>query len=248
MDLLIFLIPLSFMMGFVSSISGGGGVFGVPALLAFGVPPVNALVLNRASDLGHIVGSLKNYMNVGEFDYRLGMIAIPPILVGAFIGANLIVGVEEVLLNKIILCAVMVGVFLLLYPFKPKENKEKPYWLSGVAALFVLGLWDGAFAMAGGTFGVLIFVFLFHQSYLSAKGVLTFAAVPETIMTVVILYMNSTVQLPEVSVMFVASILGAFIGSKLAIKKGARFMKYAMAAMALVMASKVLLIDVLEII
>ena len=42
MDFIIFLIPLSFIMGFVNSIAGGGGVFGVPALIALGMPPVYA--------------------------------------------------------------------------------------------------------------------------------------------------------------------------------------------------------------
>ncbi len=248
MDLLVFLIPLSFIMGFVSSISGGGGVFGVPALIAFGVPPINALALNRISDLGNIAGSLRHYMQVDGFDRKLGFIAIPPILLGAFIGANLIVGIDEVLLNKIILVAVIIGVFLLLYPFKTKKNNVKSPLVLGMSALFVLGLWDGAFAMAGGTFGVLIFVLVFHQSYLSAKGVLTFAAVPETLMSAIILYSHSNIYILEAVVMFSSAVLGAFIGSKIAIRKGARFIRYAMAIMAIVMVLKVLFIDVLNVI
>ncbi|MCB1563876.1 MAG: TSUP family transporter [Alphaproteobacteria bacterium] len=247
MDSLIFLIPLSFVMGFVNSIAGGGGVLGVPSMIAIGIPPINALALNRISDTGNIVGSLNNYMRVDNFDRKLGLIAIPPIIIGAFIGANLIVGIEKELLNKIIVGAVMIGVFFLVYPFNFREEKAKPHIAIGIIALLLLGLWDGAFAMAGGTFGVLIFVLLFHKSFLSAKGVMTFAAIPETLMSATILYLHSSVKLDQMAVMFLAAVVGAFVGSKIAIKKGSRFIRYAMAAMAIVMVSKILLFDVLMI-
>ena len=99
----------SFIMGFVNSIAGGGGVFGVPAMLAIGLPPVNALTLNRISDIGNIVGSLRNYKKVDGFDARLAYLAVPPILIGAFVGANFITGLSEETLNQIVLGAVCVG-------------------------------------------------------------------------------------------------------------------------------------------
>lgn len=155
MDPLIFLLILSFMMGFVNSITGGGGVFGVPAMIAFGLPPVDVLALNRISDLGNITGSLRNYMKVEGFDKKLAMIAIPPIICGALIGANFIVRIDEEFLDPIIIGAVLIAVVLILYPFKPKEVKADPKWILGIIALLLLGLWEGAFALAGGTFGVL---------------------------------------------------------------------------------------------
>ena len=72
------IIPLSFLMGFVNAISGGGGVFGVPAMLAMGLPPVNALALNRISDFGYLIGSLRNYMRLPEFQWKLALAITPP--------------------------------------------------------------------------------------------------------------------------------------------------------------------------
>lgn len=243
MDNLILLTLISFMMGLVNSTSGGGGVFGVPTLLALGVPPVNVLVLNRISDLGNIAGSLKNYMGIAGFNRNLGLIAIPPILLGAFAGANLIVKADEEVLNAIILVAVMLAVFILLYPAKPFQKKIKPHIGLGVFALLALGVWEGALAMAGGTFGVLLFVFLFRQSYLQAKGVMTFAAIPETLMSATILYLHSDVASEQIVVMFSAAVVGAFIGSKFAIGKGSHFIRYAMATMALAMVAKIVIFD-----
>jgi len=41
------------------------------------------------------------------------------------------------------------------------------------------------------------------------------------------------------AVMFVTSLVGAYLGSKLAIKKGSNFIRYAMVAISLVMIAKV---------
>ncbi len=233
----------SFIMGFVNSIAGGGGVFGVPAMLAIGLPPVNALTLNRISDIGNIVGSLRNYKKVDGFDARLAYLAVPPILIGAFVGANFITGLSEETLNQIVLGAVCVGILLLIYPFqKSGEAKTQHKWL-GVAALILLGFWDGAFAMAGGTFGVLIFVLLFGKTYVNAKGVMTYAAIPETIMSAGILYMSSTVSIPQIASMFLCAVVGSYMGSHLAIRKGSNFIRYTMAVLAVFMLAKVIIFD-----
>lgn len=242
-----FIIPLGFLMGVVSSISGGGGVFGVPALIALGLSPVNALALNRISDLGHIVGCMKNYVKAEGVDKRLVLLSVPPILIGAYIGANFVVGLEDETLNAIIIGAVLVGAFLLLYPFKKKAQAGKPNLILGAVFLLLLGLWDGAFAMAGGTFGVLIFVLIFHKSYVNAKGILTIAVVPETLMSVTILFVHSSVSYGLCGAMFASSLVGAYVGSKLAVKKGSEFIRYAMVGMALIMVAKIILFDVLAI-
>ncbi len=247
-DLFLYLlIPLSFAMGFVNSITGGGGVFGVPALLAMGFPPVNALALNRISDFGYIAGSVRNYMRIPDFRLKFALMITPFILVGAFIGANIVIALDPEMLNIIIVGAVLIGVFFLLYPFQPKEDDTaRPHYIAGFIGVFLLGLWDGAFAMAGGTFGVLILVLLFHRSYLGAKSIMTTAAVPETVLSMAILWSNSTVDLEMAGMMFFSSIVGAYIGSKLAIKRGSRFIRYAMIAMALVMVAKLLVFDIFK--
>jgi len=246
MDFVFLIIPLAFVMGFVNSISGGGGVFGVPALIAMGLPPVNALALNRISDLGNIIGSLHNYTKIPDFRWKVAAIAIPPILAGAFVGANLIVGLEEALLNKIIIGAVCVGMVFLLYPVKPKPEDTKPHYVAGMFSLLLLGLWDGAFAMAGGTFGVLIFVLLFHRSYVGAKGIMTLAAVPETLLSMSILWLHSSVDLKTAAIMITSTVFGSYIGSKIAIQKGSPFIRYAMVLMALIMVLKIVVFDILK--
>ena len=150
-------------------------------------------------------------------------------------------------LHLIIVGAVFIGIFFLLAPLKPKPQDTKPYYVAGFLAVLALGVWDGAFAMAGGTFGVLILVMLFHRSYLGAKSIAVAAAVPEVILSMSILWFHSTVQTGEAAAMMISAMLGAYAGSKIAIRGGNNFIRYAMAGMAFVMVLKIVIFDILKI-
>lgn len=47
--------------GLINSISGGAGVFAIPMMLLLGIPPVNALLLNRSADVGGLMGAFLTY-------------------------------------------------------------------------------------------------------------------------------------------------------------------------------------------
>lgn len=72
MELLLLAI-LGLVMGFVTSVSGGAGVFAVPTMLAFGIPPINALTLNRFSDVGVVFGAANNYWKAKVVDWSLAI-------------------------------------------------------------------------------------------------------------------------------------------------------------------------------
>jgi len=89
-------------MGVITAISGGAGVFAVPTMLAFGFSPVNTLALNRTSDLGVVLGALRNYKNSNTIDWKLGIIAAFPLCIGAYLGANVSLSLPEATLQKVI--------------------------------------------------------------------------------------------------------------------------------------------------
>ena len=236
---LLFIGGLGFLMGVITSISGGAGVFAVPAMLAFGVPPINTLALNRISDLGVLAGAIRNYLRVPEFQWRLACIVAVPLFIGAIIGANFSVSVSTDFLQWFILAAVFVGIIFLLWPIKPEASTAPVNHWIGIPALLIVGFWSGSVAMAGATFAVIVLVRMFRQNFLGARSIHVFAAVPETVITVLILTYHSTIDWRMAAVMFVTSLVGAYLGSKLAIKKGSNFIRYAMVAISLVMIAKV---------
>lgn len=239
---LIFISFLGLVMGIVSSISGGSGVFAVPTMLAFGLPPINVLALNRTSDIGVILGALKKYSHSKNINWKIALLAALPLGIGSFIGSNVVIQIPKEFLNPIILCGVLVGMFFLLKPIKPQEKTQKSSfsWVGFIFLLFV-GFWSGAFGMAGATFAVLVFVNFFNMSFLNGRGTDIAAAIPETLISTYVLYSASTVSAILMLAMFSSSLIGAFIGSHLAVKHGSNFIKKAMVGIAVVMILKVII-------
>jgi uncharacterized membrane protein YfcA len=245
MNELFFLIPLSLVMGFVTSVSGGGGVIGVPTMIALGIPPLNALALNRLSDVGYLIGSLKNYAKIGEFNFRAAVLTSIPLTIGAIAGAMFSVSVKPAFLQWFIVFAVFIGIVFLLYPLKPKSENSKSLHVFGYPVLLIVGFWSGAVAMAGSTFAVLALVLFFNRSYLGAKAIDVAASVPEILISALILVFYSSINWAAGAGMILASIIGAYIGSQIAIKNGDRFIRLGMVGISIVMIAKVVFVDIL---
>lgn len=240
MNQFIFVGLLSVVMGIVSAISGGSGVFAVPTLLAFGIPPINTLVLNRMSDVGIEFGALWNYHKSKNIDWKLALIIMIPLAIGSFIGAKTVLLIPEHFLKFIIILGVFLGIFFLLKPVRAKEkNGHGRLSFVGLFFMALVGIWSGALAMAGGTFAVLVLVYFFHKNFLQAKGTDITAAIPETLISTAILFFGSTVSWKLLLVMFIGSFIGAWIGAHLAIKHGSEFIRKTMVGIAILMIIKV---------
>ncbi|MBU0577950.1 sulfite exporter TauE/SafE family protein [Patescibacteria group bacterium] len=231
---------LGLVMGIVTSISGGAGVFAIPTMLAFGIPPINTLALNRMSDLGVVIGALRGYHKSKSINWKLALIIMIPLGIGSFFGANLVVRLPEGLLRYIIIIGVFVGIFFLLKPAKPKKDlKKEAMSIIGLLFMLLVGIWSGALAMAGATFAVLVLVHFFHKSFLEARSTDIVAAIPETAIALTILALASTVSISLLATMFVSSFIGAWIGSHLAVKHGDELIRKAMIGIAILMIIKV---------
>jgi len=238
----IFISILGLLMGIVTSISGGAGVFAVPTMLAFGIPPINTLALNRISDLGVVTGALKKYKQSRSIDWKLAFILMVPLGIGSFVGASIVVRMQEELLHYIILVGVFVGIlFLLKQPKSEPGSHKKSLSIIGLIFMLLVGLWSGALAMAGATFAVLVLVHLFHKTFLQARSTDIVAAIPETAISAIILSLGSTVSCKLLLIMFVSSFIGAWIGSHLAVKHGDQFIRKVMVGIAVLMIVKVIL-------
>lgn len=239
---IVFLIPLGLIMGVITSIAGGAGVFAVPAMLAFGLPPVDTLALNRTSDLGVLIGAARNYSKVGEgFEVKRILLVAALLSLGAFVGAQFSVRVPSDFLRWFIIFAVFVGIFFLLYPITPKESaNHKPNMFLGIPVLLCVGFWSGSVGMAGATFAVLVLVTIFRYSFLKARATDIFAAIPETIISTAVLSLHAQASLSYYIAMFLSSALGAYAGSHLAVRRGSNFIRYAMVGVSVLMVIKVL--------
>ncbi|MBI4232326.1 sulfite exporter TauE/SafE family protein [Candidatus Peregrinibacteria bacterium] len=240
---ILFIVILGFLMGLITSISGGAGVFAVPTMLAFGVPPVGALALNRISDVGVVLGAISNFWKAKTIDWKLGMKIIPFLAAGSFVGANIVVNLEEKSLRTFIVIGVVIGMLFLFKPARPfvtEKGAGGRKKMFGFLLMLVVGVWSGALAMAGATFALLVLVYCFGNKYVEARSTEIFAAIPETLISAFILVSAATVDYLWLIAMFVSSFAGAVLGSHLAVKKGDGLVKKGIVLIGILMIAKII--------
>ena len=213
--------------GTVDAIAGGGGLITVPALLAAGLPPHQALGTNKGQSVWGSAGALTAFWRAGRVDRKQALYAFPLGFVGALAGATIVSGIDKDSLKPIII-AMLIGAAVLLVIRKPSREHDamqKP--LVAAALALAIGAYDGFFGPGTGTFLIVGFVALCGRSLVHASAdakVVNFAANLAALTVFahrgVVIW---TVALP----MALGQLTGGSLGAHLAIRGGARVVRIA---------------------
>ncbi|PAF45120.1 TSUP family transporter [Helicobacter sp. 11S02596-1] len=219
-----------FVAGFVDSIAGGGGLISMPSLLLAGISPQLALGTNKFVVIFGTAVALGNFIRHKKLIYKITLFSIGFSLIGAYVGTKLILLFDERDVASVILFLLPVSALAIFIPKKFSKTHQESF--SGVQTFvyapmisFFIGAYDGFFGPGTGTFLILSFYLFLRMDMLNAaatakainlaSGMGSFFAFA---LSGHILYM---LALPLV----VANICGAYIGSKFAIKRGAKVVR-----------------------
>jgi uncharacterized membrane protein YfcA len=222
--------PLTFLAGFVDSIAGGGGLISLPAYLLAGLPMHFALGTNKlSSTMGAITASIRYYRN-RFVDLFLCIPSIAAALIGSSLGSSLTLIVNESWLQKLLLIVLPVTAFFVL---RNKHFNDEAIPLPRRQALvfsiiisFVIGGYDGFFGPGTGTFLILLYTGLVKLDPRTASGNAKFVNTASNLGALAVFLINGRAILPLGLCAGVFSIVGSFLGSGLAIKKGAKMIRY----------------------
>lgn len=223
-----FLIPLLLLVagilaGFVDSIVGGGGLISIPAMLLTNLPPSIALGSNK---LGSTFGALSaaiNYARGGKIEWPLVKKLLPGTFLGSVAGALLVISIPPLYLKPIIII-LLLGVLLFVL-FKKNWGEVSTYTKQNANFLLliiggaILGFYDGFIGPGTGTFYIFMFIYAgFNFLYASGNAkFLNFASnLGSLIIFIVLGHVNYVYGLSA----GVGQIIGASLGSRLAIRKG----------------------------
>ncbi len=237
------LIAVGFAVGFINTVAGGGSLLSLPILIFLGLPPSVANGTNRIAIVVQTAMATAGFRSKGvstfPFNLYLGIAAF----FGSILGAQIAIGIDERLFNKI-LAAIMVAVIVIII-FKPKTNLEKmqerltgKYLWLGIIVFFFLGIYGG-FINAG--IGFLIILYLHYTHYMSlvrTNATKVFVVFIYTIAALAIFIYNDKVNFKIGLVLALGNALGAWISSRLSVKKGDGFIKVFLLIMIAIMAVK----------
>ncbi|MDZ4957182.1 TSUP family transporter, partial [Clostridium perfringens] len=123
---LLIICPLIFIAGFIDAVAGGGGLISLPAYIFAGVPIHIAYGTNKfANCIGTSVASVK-FFRSGNIKIKPALISAAGALIGSWIGAQLVVLLDEKYLKySLIIILPIVAVFLLFNRNFGKEENTK---------------------------------------------------------------------------------------------------------------------------
>lgn len=233
----------AFAAGLMDSIAGGGGIITVPALLAAGLPPAQALATNKLqAPFGSGMALLK-YSRAGLVPRHEVVPAVCFTAVGAVVGTLTVRYLPTAWLTWLIpLVLAVIFLYLLFKPQWGHETRAARWRRMPFYAVFGLGLgfYDGFLGPGTGTFWTVALTGLLGHGLAAATAQTKVANFTSNLVSLAVFIMLGQVVWGLGLLMGVGQALGARIGARLALTKGAGFIRWVFLAVSAATLVKVL--------
>jgi uncharacterized membrane protein YfcA len=222
----------AFLSGFIDSIVGGGGLIQVPALLILlpGVPVATLLGTNKVASAMGTSAAVIRYSRGLTMDWHLAAPAAGAAFGCSILGARAVSALDESLLRPAVL-VLLVAVGIYTWRARDFGSVHAPSLERGhdialaVAVGGALGFYDGFFGPGTGSFLIFAFVGLFGFDFLAATSTAKVLNLGSNLAAALYFAATDQVLLAAAIPMGVASIVGAMLGSRLALVRGTRLVR-----------------------
>ncbi len=228
----VLLCVFAFGAGFIDSIAGGGGLIQLPALfvLAPSLPVASLLGTNKLASIAGTSTAASHYIRSVDVNWKATLPAVAAALVFSFLGARATTSLSPQLMRPLILVLLIA---IAAYTFLKKElgavhtsklRRAPEFWMSLLAGS-ALGFYDGFFGPGTGSFLIFIFVGIFGFSFLSASVSAKCINVATNLAAVLYFAATDNILYRYALPMACFNMLGSFVGARLAVLKGSRFVR-----------------------
>lgn len=229
---LILLCIIAFMAGFIDAIVGGGGLIQTPA----------GLVLLPQHPVATVIGTLKlpafcgtaiaayQYSQRVAMNRRLLLLMMILAYGASFAGSYLLTQVSNSFMKPFLLF-VLIAVAIYTYSNKrfgthtEKKQSVPLQWLYALLISLVIGLYDGFIGPGAGSFLVLAFISLMGFDFLKASAYAKFVNAATNLGSITLFAITGKMIYAIALPMAVCNALGGWLGARLAILKGNKFIR-----------------------
>ena len=242
-----YLCPLIFLAGFVDSVAGGGGVISLPAFMLTGMPAHNAYACNKLAASCGTTFAAARYLFSRVLDLRVALLSAAGSFLGASAASRLVLLLSEDTLTLMLLIILPVAAVLILLRRSDGEEDRssrlpaKRRWLLAAVIGLAIGVYDGLFGPGTGTFAIMGYTMLMKYDLRTASGNAKLLNLASNYASVVTFALAGTILYQVAVPAALCNIAGGYLGSGLAIKKGARFIRPVMLAVVALLLGKMAL-------
>lgn len=222
----------SLLAGSIDSIVGGGGLVLVPALFATfpSAPPATLLGTNKFAAIWGTIISSHQFAKRVSLNWHVLVPAAAFALSGSLCGAWVVTMVDPTFLRRLLPLVMIVVLFYTLWN-KNLGTVHTPRY-SGARAIAVtcsigatIGFYDGFFGPGAGSFFVFLLVRLMGYDFLNASASAKVLNVATNFAALVLFASKGHVWWQVGLILAAANIAGSMVGTHLALKHGASFVR-----------------------
>ena len=228
-----FVTAASLLAGFVDAIVGGGGLVLVPALFAAfpSTHPATLFGVNKGASICGTAVACVQYARRVDLRWHALLPAALAGFAGSMAGAWLVTEISPQFLRKL-LPLVLLGVLIYTLAKKELGHHHAPRFSGRAETLaaccigLVIGFYDGFFGPGTGSFLVFLFVRWLGYDFLNASANAKFMNLATNFSALVLFTLQGHVWWHLAIPMAIANVIGSLIGTRLALKHGAGFVRY----------------------
>lgn len=243
LEFLVFLFAVATSAGFVDAIAGGGGLITMPALLAAGLSPVQALATNKLQGTGGSLSASYYFISKGAVDFQQMRLAILMTFFGSALGTLLVQSINVAFLEQAIpFLLIGIVLYFLLSPRLSAEQSRQMVSLPVFActAGVSIGFYDGFFGPGTGSFFAAAFVALLGYSITAATAHTKVLNGTSNVASLLFFIIGGQVVWTYGLVMMLGQVLGARLGSKMVLRRGQTLIRPMILCVSLIMTTKLL--------
>jgi len=243
--LVVAVIAAGFGAGFINTLAGSGSLITLPLLIFLGLP---ANVANGTNRVGVLI---QNMVSVGSFqqqqtlDWRGGLILAIPAIFGSLLGAQIAVNLNEQLMRQTIGALMVVMLIVILVRPKrwlqghPQATQKRPGWVQ-IALFFAIGIYGGFIQAGVGIFLLAGLVLSIGYNLVWANAVKVLIILCFTVSALVVFVLNQQVWWGIGFLLAIGNAVGGWIAARLAVERGAIFVRWLLIAVIAVSAAQLL--------
>ncbi|MFG6414205.1 TSUP family transporter [Roseateles sp. DC23W] len=222
----------SLLAGFIDAVAGGGGLILVPALFsAFpNAVPATLLGTNKGASVWGTGWATLQYVKRVQLPWRRLMPAAVLAGVGSFAGAWALTMVSADGLRKA-LPLVLLAVFIYTLAKKDLGREHAPRFSGRAEAMvaggiaLAVGFYDGFFGPGTGSFFMFLFVRLLGYDFLHASATAKLMNLLTNVFAISLFVSKGHMWWHVAAMMAVTNVIGSLLGTRLALKHGAGFVR-----------------------
>ncbi|MEE4197068.1 MAG: sulfite exporter TauE/SafE family protein [Bacteroidales bacterium] len=224
-------ILVGFLAGFINVFAGGGSLLTLPLLIFMGLPANVANGTNRIALLMQNIVATGSFKQQKVLQFKQAIFLVIPASIGSIAGAVIAVQVASDVLEKIIgIMLVIMFFFILLKPerwIKPPDEQTvvKPTFMQFII-FFAIGLYGGFIQAGIGFFLIAALVLTVGVDLVKANALKLFIVLIYNILAFVVFVLNHQVDYKIGIILGIGNMLGAFVASRIAVKRGPQFARY----------------------